>query len=98
MRITSHCERRLLSRLGDIVSVGEVRDATQFSPKVGETWVLVKRLEHPVYVACNTADGGANGDTVWAVVKMRPGESEGAVVTVMLRRWEQTVKGDHVRR
>jgi hypothetical protein len=98
VKITGHCERRLLSRLGDIVSVGEVRNVTQFDPKVGETWVLVKRLEHSVYVACNTADGGANGDTVWAVVKLRPGESEGAVVTVLLRRWGQTVKADHVRR
>jgi len=99
VRITSHCERRLLSRLGDIVTLKEVSaSVAQLCPKVGETWVLVKRLKTPVYIACNTADGGANGDTVWAVVKVRPGESEGAVVTVLLRRWGQTVKADHVRR
>lgn len=97
MRITEHCDSRL-SRLGDIVTLKEVSaSVAQFSPKVGETWVLVKRLKRSVYIVCNTTDGGVNGDTVWAVVKRRPQESEGVVVTIMLRRWEQGVPR-HVRR
>ena len=98
MRITSHCERRLLSRLGNIVTLEEVRaSVAQFNPSVGETWVLVKRLEHSTAIECNTADDYVNGDTVWAVVKKRDRSDSGVVATVMLRRWEQGVPR-HVRR
>lgn len=97
MLVTGHCERRVLARLSDIVTMQEVVDSVaRLDPKVGETWVLVKRFKHQVYIPCNTADGGANGDTVWAVVKRRPHESSGAVVTVLLRRWGQRIKADYV--
>lgn len=97
MHITTHCERRVLSRLSKVVSVEEVqRKVTQLCPKVGETWVLVKRLKSPVYIPCSTDDGAVNGDTVWAVVKRQDKNDDGAIVTVLVRRWGQTMKADHV--
>ena len=97
MRITTHCERRVLSRLSGVVSVEEVqRKVAQLCPRVGETWVLVKRLKNPVYIPCGTDDGGVNGDTVWAVVKRYDKKDDGAIVTVLVRRWGQTMKADHV--
>lgn len=99
MNITTHCERRVLSRLSSVVSVEEVqRKVAQLCPKVGETWILVKRLKNPVYIPCNTYDSAVNGDTVWAVVKRRDKNDDGAVVTVLVRRWGQSMKADHVRR
>lgn len=97
MRITLHCERRVLSRLSKIVSVEEVqRKVAQLCPKVGETWILVKRLKSPVYIPCNTYDGAVNGDTVWAVAKKHDKNDDGAIVTVLVRRWGQSMKADHV--
>jgi len=97
VNITTHCERRVLSRLSELVSVEEVqRKVAQLCPNVGETWVLVKRLRSPVYIPCCTDDGAVNGDTVWAVVKRHDKNDDGAVVTVLVRRWGQTMKADHV--
>jgi hypothetical protein len=97
MDVTGHCEGRVLSRLSDIVTLNEVRaKVAQVKPKVGETWVLIKRLSAPVYIPCGTYDGAVNGDTVWAVVKRRNKLDEGAVVTVMIRRWGQSIKADYV--
>jgi hypothetical protein len=97
VRITTHCERRVLSRLSSVVSVEEVqRKVAQLCPKVGETWILVKRLKSPVYIPCSTDDGAVNGDTVWAVVKRRDKKDDGAIVTVLVRRWGQGMKADHV--
>ena len=97
MFVTRHCEDRVRTRLAGVVSLGEVCACVEgLSPKVGETWVLVKKLQHSVYIPCNTADGAVNGDTVWAVVKLRPGEREPALVTVLVRRWGQRIKADHV--
>lgn len=97
MNITTHCERRVLSRLSKLVSVEEVQHkVAQLCPKVGETWVLVKRLRSPVYIPCSTDDGAVNGDTVWAVVKRRNKLDEGAIVTVLVRRWGQAMKADYV--
>lgn len=97
MKISGHCESRVLSRLSHIVTLNEVKvSVAQLSPKVGETWVLVKRLKSPVYIPCGTYDGAVNGDTVWVVVKRRCVSDDGAVVTVMVRRWGQRIKADHV--
>jgi hypothetical protein len=97
VHITTHCERRVLSRLSDIVTAEEVQHkVAQLCPKVGETWVLVKRLKSPVYIPCGTDDGAVNGDTVWAVVKRQNEYDDGAVVTVLVRRWGQTMKADYV--
>ncbi len=90
MNITSHCKSRVESRLQGIVTVHEVQECTaQVHPEVGETWVLVKRLSAHKSIAANTPDKVVNGDTVWAVVKRKHEGDAGAVVTVLLRRWEQ---------
>lgn len=96
MFITSHCKSRLLQRLSRIVSLQEVESkVNRLSPRVGETWVLVKRLNNPVFIECNTKDGAVNGDTVWAVIKRRDNSDNGAVVTIMIRRWGQSVTADY---
>jgi hypothetical protein len=58
-------------------------------PEVGETWVLVKKLTGHKSIPADTPDDVVNGDTVWAVVKRKHEGDAGAVVTVLLRRWEQ---------
>lgn len=95
MLITDHCKNRL-TRLHGIVTLREVQKCTTgLRPKVGETWVLVKRLTKHRSIAANTPDKWVNGDTVWAVVKRRRESDVGAVVTILLRRWAQGVNGDH---
>ncbi len=95
MFITPHCKNRLLQRLSAIVSLSEVEDkVNRLNPRVGETWVFIKRLEKSVYIECSTQDGAVNGDTIWAVIKRRNETDHGAVVTIMVRRWEQKVKAD----
>lgn len=90
MDITSHCKSRVESRLQGIVTVQEVQECTaQVHPKVGETWVLVKRLTEHKSIPTNTPNKWVNGDTVWAVVKRKHEGDAGVVVTVLLRRWEQ---------
>jgi len=98
MFVTAHCETRVLRRLCDIVTLDEIRVAVAQvgAPKVGETWVFVKRLPGHVFIPCSTQDGAVNGDTVWAVIKRRDMRDDGAVVTIMVRRWGQSVKADHV--
>ncbi len=87
MLITSHCKSRIESRLQEIVTVREVQECTEgMRPEVGETWVLVKRLTEHKSIHAETV---VNGDTVWAVVKRKHERDAGAVVTVLLRRWEQ---------
>jgi hypothetical protein len=89
MNITDHCKSRVERRLQGIVTVREVQECTAaVQPKVGETWVLIKRLTGHKSIS-DTAGKWVNGDTVWAVVKRKHERDTGAVVTVLLRRWEQ---------
>jgi hypothetical protein len=93
MLITDHCKSRIESRLQGIVTVREVQECTEgMQPEIGETWVLVKKLTEHKSIAANTPDKWVNGDTVWAVVKRRHEHDVGAVVTILLRRWEQGMK------
>lgn len=95
--VTRHCEERIRGRLSTLVSMDEVMSKIEkLNPRVGQTWVLIKRLERPVYIPCNTQDGAVNGDTIWAVVRKRDKNDSGAVTTVFVRRHGQTVKADHV--
>ncbi len=90
MNITSHCKSRIVRRLQGIVTVPEVEECTEgMSPEIGETWVLVKRLTGHKSIRTDKPNEVVNGDTVWAVVKRRNETDVGAVVTVLLRRWEQ---------
>ncbi len=89
MFITEHCMSRL-QRLQGIVTLREVKECTKgMRPKIGETWVLVKRLSEHRSIPANTHEKWVNGDTVWAIVKRRRESDVGAVVTVLLRRWAQ---------
>ncbi len=90
MIITSHCKSRVESRLQGIVTVQEIQEClSQVHPQVGETWVLVKRLSEHKSIPADAPGKWVNGDTVWAVVKRKHDGDAGAVVTVLLRRWEQ---------
>ncbi len=96
MIITEHCKSRVESRLHGVVSLEEVEECTRgLAPKVGETWVLVKRLTEHKSIPAGTSEGWVNGDTIWAVVKRRHKNAAPIVVTVLLRRWDQRVNGDH---
>ncbi len=96
MLITGHCKSRVERRLHGIVSLEEVQNCTRgLTPKVGETWVLVKRLAEHKSIPASTPDKWVNGDTIWAVVKRRHENAAPIVVTVLLRRWGQRVNGDH---
>ncbi len=90
MNITDHCKSRIVRRLQGIVTVHEVEKCTEgMCPEIGETWVLVKRLIGHKSIPADQPNKVVNGDTVWAVVKRRHEGDAGAVVTVLLRRWEQ---------
>jgi hypothetical protein len=91
-----HAIQRLTDRLGQVVTSAEVAQALLKcpEPKVGKTWVLVKKLSKSIYIPCNTADGGANGDSVWAVVSRFGPSDPGALVTVLVRRYVQKRKCD----
>ncbi len=79
-----------------LVSLQEVESkVNRLNPRIGETWVFIKRLEQSVHIPCNTQDGAVNGDTIWAVIKRRSETDHGAVVTIMVRRWEQKVTADY---
>ena len=89
MNMNDHCKSRVESRLQGIVTVLEIQKCTaKVHPKVGETWVLVKRLPRQKSIS-HAPNKWVNGDTVWAVVKRRHESDVGAVVTVLLRRWAQ---------
>ncbi len=96
MLITGHCKNRVECRLQGVITLEEVQKCTTgLTPKVGETWVLVKRLAEHRTIPASTPDKWVNGDTIWAVVKRKHERSAAVVVTVLLRRWGQKVNGDH---
>ena len=91
MRITGHFRKRLTGCLSTIISDQEIIRACEgLNPRVGETWVLVKRLDKEVVIS----DCGRiiNGDALWVIIKKATRVCEPALVTIILRRWGQGVK------
>lgn len=90
---TQHAHGRIVDRLAQVITPADIwRAVARFDGqyKVGETHVLVKRLDSTLVLA-----DGSTGDEVWAVVKRRPGEDTAHIVTAMLRGSWQPRRGDY---
>lgn len=97
MKVSVHARQQISSRLSSLISVGEVENACAgIDAKIGQTWLLLKRLPKQVSLPRHSHGGNVNGDTVWLVINRSCSSDPGAVSTVMVRRWAQPIKADHV--
>jgi hypothetical protein len=88
METSRHVIDRLTNRLDGIVTPAEVQAALQKiqpQPRIGKTWILVKRLPKVVRLEDSSTLGvKVFGSEVWAIVRRSGLHDPGCLATVML--------------